>query len=63
MSTENTETAGSLADRITKPDESVQPATSNGMSLDPQSPRTLFSLFQSRSVTIFSSLREILLFV
>ncbi|EPS29674.1 hypothetical protein PDE_04624 [Penicillium oxalicum 114-2] len=30
MSTENTETAGSLADRITKPDESVQPATSNG---------------------------------
>jgi hypothetical protein len=41
MSTENNEAGGSLADRITKPDEASQPAPTTGTSSNPQLLRAL----------------------
>lgn len=44
MSAENNETGGSLADRITKPDEASQPTTTTGTSSNPQLLRMLYNL-------------------
>lgn len=41
MSAENNETGGSLADRITKPDEASQPTATTGTSSNPQLLRIL----------------------
>jgi hypothetical protein len=49
MSAENNETGGSLADRITKPDEASQPTTTTGTSSNPQSLRILYNLHDSFS--------------
>lgn len=46
MSTDNAETGGSLADRITKPDEAPQPTPTTGTSSNPLLLRILSSIFR-----------------